>query len=81
MSASVLHRRFKAVTVMSPLQYQKQLRLLEARKLLLGSNIGAATAAFQAGYESPSQFSREYRRFFGASPLQDVQHLREPELV
>lgn len=81
MSASVLHRRFKAVTVMSPLQYQKQLRLLEARKLLMGGNIEAATVGFRVGYESPSQFSREYRRLFGASPLEDVRHLRERDLI
>jgi AraC-like DNA-binding protein len=81
MSASVLHRRFKEVTVMSPLQYQKQLRLLEARKLLLGSTIEAATVGFRVGYESPSQFSREYRRLFGASPLEDVRLLRERDLI
>jgi AraC-like DNA-binding protein len=74
MSVSTLHHRFKALTTMSPLQYQKQLRLTQARKLLLGGNIEAATAAFNVGYESPSQFSREYRRFFGASPLQDGKH-------
>jgi len=76
MSASVLHRRFKAITVMSPLQYQKQLRLLEARRLLLGGDLEAATAAFHVGYQSPSQFSREYRRLFGVSPLRDIEHLR-----
>jgi AraC-like DNA-binding protein len=74
LSVSTLHHRFKALTTMSPLQYQKQLRLTQARKLLLGGNIEAATAAFNVGYESPSQFSREYRRFFGASPLQDGKH-------
>jgi AraC-like DNA-binding protein len=62
------------------LQYQKQIRLLEARKLLLGGNIEAATAAFKVGYESPSQFSREYRRLFGASPLQDMEYLKHHEL-
>ncbi|MBQ5950492.1 AraC family transcriptional regulator [Massilia sp. ST3] len=76
LSASVLHRRFKAATVMSPLQYQKQVRLLEARKLLMSGSFEAASVAYQVGYESPSQFSREYRRLFGASPLQDAQHLR-----
>jgi AraC-like DNA-binding protein len=75
MSVSTLHHRFKAITTMSPLQYQKQLRLLEARKLLLAGNIEAATVAYKVGYESPSQFSREYRRLFGASPLQDVEYL------
>lgn len=77
MSSSVLHRRFKAMTVMSPLQYQKHVRLLEARKLLMAGGVEAATVAYQVGYESPSQFSREYRRLFGASPLQDAQHLRQ----
>jgi len=76
MSPSVLHRRFKAATVMSPLQYQKQVRLLEARKLLMAGDIEAASVAYQVGYESPSHFSREYRRLFGASPLQDAQQLR-----
>jgi transcriptional regulator GlxA family with amidase domain len=76
MSTSVLHRRFKAMTVMSPLQYQKHVRLLEARKLLMAGGVEAATVAYQVGYESPSQFSREYRRLFGASPLQDAEQLR-----
>ncbi len=76
MSPSVLHRRFKAATVMSPLQYQKQVKLLEARKLLMSGDIEAASVAYQVGYESPSHFSREYRRLFGASPLQDAQQLR-----
>jgi AraC-like DNA-binding protein len=75
-SASVLHRRFKAVTVMSPLQYQKQVRLLEARNLLMSGDAEAASVAYQVGYESPSQFSREYRRLFGASPMKDAEHLR-----
>lgn len=81
MSVSNLHHRFKAITVMSPLQYQKQIRLLEARRLLLGGEQEAATVAFKVGYESASQFSREYRRLFGASPLQDVASLRQSELV
>jgi len=76
LSPSVLHRRFKAATIMSPLQYQKQVRLLEARKLLRSGGVEAANVAFQVGYESPSQFSREYRRLFGASPLQDAEQLR-----
>lgn len=76
LSPSVLHRRFKAATVMSPLQYQKQVRLLEARRLLMSGGHEAATVAYQVGYESPSQFSREYRRLFGAAPLQDAQQLR-----
>lgn len=77
MSVSNLHHRFKALTVMSPLQYQKQIRLLEARRLLLAGNMDAATAAFQVGYESPSQFNREYRRSFGAPPLQDIGQLKQ----
>jgi transcriptional regulator GlxA family with amidase domain len=76
MSASVLHRRFKAATVMSPLQYQKQIRLLEARKMLMSGDTEAASVAYEVGYESPSQFSREYRRLFGAPPLQDAEQLR-----
>jgi AraC-like DNA-binding protein len=76
MSPSVLHRRFKAATVMSPLQYQKQVRLLEARKMLMSGDIEAASVAYEVGYESPSQFSREYRRLFGAPPLKDAEQLR-----
>jgi AraC-like DNA-binding protein len=76
MSPSVLHRRFKAATVMSPLQYQKQIRLLEARKMLMSGDTEAATVAYEVGYESPSQFSREYRRLFGAPPLKDAEQLR-----
>ena len=59
---------------MSPLQYQKRLRLLEARRLMLGENMDASTAAYQVGYESPSQFSREYSRLFGASPKRDIEN-------
>jgi len=76
LSPSVLHRRFKAATVMSPLQYQKQVRLLEARKLLMGGKAEAASIAYRVGYESPSHFSREYRRLFGATPMQDARQLR-----
>jgi AraC-like DNA-binding protein len=61
---------------MSPLQYQKRLRLQEARRLMLGEGLDAAEAAFRVGYESPSQFSREYRRMFGAPPRQDVAALK-----
>jgi AraC-like DNA-binding protein len=71
MSVSSLHHHFKAVTAMSPLQYQKQLRLQEARRLMLLDDIDVAIAAHRVGYESPSQFSREYSRFFGAPPLRD----------
>ena len=76
MSSSALHHHFKAVTNMSPLQYQKRLRLQEARRLILGSSLDAATAGFSVGYESPSQFSREYRRLFGAPPMRDAEGLR-----
>lgn len=77
MSTSSLHHRFKELTVMSPLQYQKQIRLLEARRMLLSGSEDVASIAWQVGYESPSQFNREYRRSFGAAPLQDVQTLRQ----
>jgi AraC-like DNA-binding protein len=66
MSASSFHQHFKKVTSMSPLQYQKQLKLLEARRLMLAENSDTANATYQVGYESPSQFSREYSRMFGA---------------
>lgn len=77
MSVSSLHHHFKAVTAMSPLQYQKQLRLQEARRLLFNESADAATAAFKVGYESPSQFSREYSRMFGAPPARDVRRFRQ----
>jgi AraC-like DNA-binding protein len=76
MSPSTFHQHFRALTAMSPLQYQKWLRLNEARRLMLTERLEAATAAFQVGYESPSQFSREYRRVFGAPPLRDITSLR-----
>jgi len=72
MSVSSLHEHFKKVTTLSPLQYQKQLRLQEARRLLLANPAGAADIGFTVGYESPSQFSREYARQFGAPPLADA---------
>ena len=77
MSTSTFHHHFREVTAMSPLQYQKWLRLNEARRLLLTENQDATTAAFQVGYESPSQFSREYSRLFGAPPLRDITSLRQ----
>ena len=77
MSTSTFHHHFRAVTAMSPLQYQKWLRLNEARRLLLAEKQDATTAAFQVGYESPSQFSREYSRLFGAPPLRDITNLRQ----
>ena len=76
MSPSAFHQHFKAVTALSPLQYQKQLRLQEARRLMLGEGLDAAEAAFRVGYESPSQFSREYRRTFGSPPRKDVAALK-----
>jgi AraC-like DNA-binding protein len=77
MSTSTFHHHFREVTAMSPLQYQKWLRLNEARRLMLTENQDAAAAAFQVGYESPSQFSREYSRLFGNSPLRDITNLRQ----
>ncbi len=77
MSASALHHRFKAVTAMSPLQYQKQLRLHEARRLMFAEGLDCAAAGHRVGYESPSQFSREYRRLFGAPPRQEITRLRQ----
>ncbi|HEU0175214.1 MAG TPA: AraC family transcriptional regulator [Blastocatellia bacterium] len=77
MSPSALHHSFKSVTAMSPLQYQKQLRLQEARRLMLGQAMDAATASHHVGYESPSQFSREYSRLFGAPPSRDIARLKE----
>jgi AraC-like DNA-binding protein len=79
MSSSALHQHFKAVTAMSPLQYQKLLRLQEARRLILAHSLEAAAVAYSVGYESPSQFSREYRRLFGAPPAQDGRRLRANE--
>jgi AraC-like DNA-binding protein len=76
MSPSSFHQHFKAVTAMSPLQYQKRLRLTEARQILLSENIDAATTAYRVGYESPSQFSREYARMFGAPPMRDIAEIR-----
>lgn len=75
MSASSLHAHFKAITRMTPLEYQKQLRLQEARRLMLTEGATASTAGFAVGYESPSQFSREYRRLFGAPPRADIERL------
>jgi AraC-like DNA-binding protein len=76
MSGSTFHQHFRALTSMSPLQYQKRLRLIEARRLMLAENLDAAAAAYRVGYESPSQFSREYGRQFGAPPARDIAKLR-----
>lgn len=75
LSASAFHLHFKAMTGLSPLQYQKRFRLQEARRLMLSDGLDAAEAAFRVGYESPSQFGREYRRLFGAPPRQDIAQL------
>jgi len=77
MSVSTFHHHFRSLTALSPLQFQKQLRLQEARRLMLAERMDAANAAFQVGYESPSQFSREYNRLFGAPPLRDISKLRQ----
>jgi AraC-like DNA-binding protein len=76
MSPSAFHRQFKALTSMTPLQYQKQLRLLEARRLMISDAVKVEAASFQVGYESPSQFSREYARMFGAPPKRDAKHMQ-----
>jgi AraC-like DNA-binding protein len=76
MSPSSFHLHFRQVTSMSPLQYQKQIRLQEARRLLSIETLDAASVAFKVGYESPSQFSREYRRLFGQPPMRDMDRLR-----
>jgi AraC-like DNA-binding protein len=77
MSTSAFHHHFRRLTAMSPLQFQKWLRLNEARRLMLTEQFNAATAAFRVGYESPSQFSREYRRFFNEPPSRDITSLRQ----
>lgn len=76
LSMSSLHRHFKEMTAMSPIQFQKRLRLQEARRLLISEAADAAEVAFRVGYESPSQFSREYSRMFGVPPKHDIQRLR-----
>ena len=81
MSRSTLHHHFRALTAMSPLQFQKQLRLRAARQHMLTNDLDAASAAFEVGYESASQFSREYRRFFGRPPIRDIDALRNGKMV
>jgi AraC-like DNA-binding protein len=76
MSVSGFHHHFKAVTAMSPLQYQKQIRLQEARRLMLGEGMDVASASFRVGYEDPSYFSRDYKKLFGAPPQRDIAKLR-----
>jgi AraC-like DNA-binding protein len=77
MSVSGFHQHFKAVTAMSPLQFQKQLRLQEARRLMLGQNLDASSTAYRVGYDDASHFNREYKRLFGEPPMRDVERLRE----
>lgn len=77
MSTSTFHSHFRSMTALSPLQFQKHLRLQEARRKMLMDHLDAATASFEVGYESPSQFSREYSRMFGAPPHRDITQLRE----
>ncbi|NIF24761.1 AraC family transcriptional regulator [Pantoea sp. Tr-811] len=79
MSPSTFHQHFRQLTSMSPLQYQKWLRLNEARRLMLSERLDASSAAYQVGYESPSQFSREYGRLFGSPPKKDIGALLNPE--
>jgi AraC-like DNA-binding protein len=80
MSVSGFHHHFKAVTTLSPLQFQKQLRLQEARRLMLGEDLDAASAAYRVGYRDSSHFNREYKSLFGVPPMRDVQRLREAAL-
>lgn len=81
MGVSTLHHQFRALTAMSPLQYQKQLRLQAARQRMLMDGIDATSAAYEVGYESVSQFNREYSRFFGLPPMRDIKSLREGMVV
>ena len=81
MSVSSLQHHFKAVTAMSPLQFQKRLRLQEARRLMLGEDLDAASAAYRVGYQDASHFNREYKSLFGVPPMRDVQRLREDPLA
>ncbi len=77
MSVSGFHHHFKTVTAMSPLQFQKQLRLQEARRLMLGEGFDAATAGYRVGYDDASHFNRDYKRLFGVPPMRDVARLRD----
>lgn len=79
MSTSAFYRQFKSLTSLSPLQYQKQIRLLEARRLMIADNFNAEGAAYEVGYESPSQFNREYTRMFGIAPKRDMTQMFESE--
>jgi len=77
MSVSGFHHHFKALTALSPLQYQKQLRLQEARRLMLSEDLDATSAAYRVGYQDAAYFNREYKSLFGIPPMRDVQRLRE----
>jgi AraC-like DNA-binding protein len=77
LSVSSFHHQFKAVTALTPLQFQKQLRLQEARRLMLGEHLDAASTAYRVGYNDASHFNREYKRLFGLPPMSDVERLRE----
>jgi AraC-like DNA-binding protein len=81
LSVSALHHHFKAVTALSPLQFQKRLRLLEARRLMLGEDLDAKVAAYRVGYHDASHFNRKYKSLFGVPPMRDVQRLREGALA
>lgn len=81
MSQSGFHHHFKSVTDMSPMQFQRQLRLQEARRLMLGEDLDAANAGFRVGYEDPAHFSREYKKHFGNSPIRDVERLRSMSMA
>jgi AraC-like DNA-binding protein len=80
MGVSTLHHHFRMLTAMSPLQYQKQLRLQSARSLMLNNGLDAASAAFEVGYESATQFNREYSRFFGQPPMRNIRALLSPDV-
>jgi AraC-like DNA-binding protein len=77
MSTSGFHAHFKAVTAMSPLQFQKSLRLQEARRLMVGEHLDAAEAGFRVGYGDPAYFSRDYKRHVGDPPRRDAERMRE----
>ena len=77
MSVSSFHHHFKTVTALSPLQFQKRLRLQEARRLMLSEALDAASTAYRVGYDDASHFNREYKRLFGLPPLRDVERLRQ----
>jgi AraC-like DNA-binding protein len=76
MSVSSFHHHFKSVTAMSPVQFQKQIRLQEARRLMLGEDLDVASAGLRVGYDNPAYFSREYKKLFGAPPQRDIASLR-----